>query len=146
MAKQKSPPPPPSPEAREHVLQQVRAATAPTDALAEEMDRRYRSGDGADNFAQLASRSLEPLPRIVCVCDEYRDLISRDKQERKQIETQICRLGAKARAAGIHRLLATQEPSRDTIKGPLDSNIPARVGLKMGKALESKMLLNHDGA
>jgi len=114
--------------------------------LAEEMDRRYRIGTGADNFSQLALRTPEAMPRIVCVCDEYRDLISRDKQERKQIEAQICRLGAKARAAGIHLILATQEPSRDTIKGPLDSNIPARVGLKMGKAIESRMLLGDDGA
>lgn len=114
--------------------------------LAEEMDRRYRIADGADSFAQLANRSAEPLPRIVCVCDEYRDLISRSRPERKLIEEQICRLGAKARAAGIHLILATQEPSRDTIKGPLDANIPARVGLKMGKAVESRMLLNDGGA
>ncbi|HEY2249409.1 MAG TPA: DNA translocase FtsK, partial [Planctomycetaceae bacterium] len=114
--------------------------------LAEEMDRRYRNIEGADSFQQLVAKSQERLPRIVCVCDEYRDLISRDRQERKQIEQQICRLGAKARAAGIHLILATQEPSRDTIKGPLDSNIPARVGLKMGKDLESRMLLNQPGA
>jgi DNA segregation ATPase FtsK/SpoIIIE-like protein len=73
-------------------------------------------------------------------------LISRDREERKLIEGYICRLGAKARAAGIHLILATQEPSRDTIKGQLDSNMPARVGLKMGKALESNMLLNMAGA
>ena len=114
--------------------------------LAEEMDRRYRLFEGVDSFSQLIEKSSEPLPRIVCVCDEYRDLISRDRKERKAIEQQICRLGAKARASGIHLILATQEPSRDTIKGPLDSNIPARVGLKMGKALESRMLLNESGA
>ncbi|MSR58520.1 MAG: DNA translocase FtsK, partial [Planctomycetaceae bacterium] len=93
--------------------------------LAEEMDRRYRRFDGADSFQQVAAKSNQPLPRIVCVCDEYRDLISLNRDERKRIEAQICRLGAKARAAGIHLILATQEPSRDTIKGPLDSNIPA---------------------
>lgn len=114
--------------------------------LSEEMDKRYRNCDGADNFSQMVAKSEGPLPRIVCVCDEYRDLISRDRKERKLIESQICRLGAKARAAGIHLILATQEPSRDTIKGPLDSNIPARVGLKMGKRLESTMLLNEGGA
>jgi S-DNA-T family DNA segregation ATPase FtsK/SpoIIIE len=114
--------------------------------LCDEMDRRYRLSDGADSFAQMSAKSAQPLPRIVCVCDEYRDLISRNRDERKGIEEQICRLGAKARAAGIHLILATQEPSRDTIKGPLDSNIPARVGLKMGKGLESKMLLNESGA
>lgn len=114
--------------------------------LAEEMDRRYRLCPGADSFRQLALQSAGPLPRIVCVCDEYRDLISRSRPERKQIEEQICRLGAKARAAGIHLILATQEPSRDTIKGPLDCNMPARVGLKMGKPVESRMLLNESGA
>ena len=114
--------------------------------LGEEMDRRYRQLDGADSHAQLAARSNVPLPRIVCICDEYRDLISRSRDERKQIEDQICRLGAKARAAGIHLILATQEPRRETIKGPLDSNIPARVGLWMQKAQESRMLLSEAGA
>lgn len=114
--------------------------------LASEMDRRYRQLDGADSHAQLVARSDVPLPRIVCVCDEYRDLISRSREERKQIEEQICRLGAKARAAGIHLILATQEPRRETIRGPLDSNIPARVGLWMQKAQESRMLLSEGGA
>ena len=114
--------------------------------LAAEMDRRYRQLDGADSHAQLVARSDVPLPRIVCVCDEYRDLISRSREERKQIEEQICRLGAKSRAAGIHLILATQEPRRETIKGPLDSNIPARVGLWMQKAQESRMLLSEAGA
>ncbi|MBS0201308.1 MAG: DNA translocase FtsK [Planctomycetes bacterium] len=114
--------------------------------LVDEMDRRYRQLDGADSHAQLVARSDVPLPRIVCVCDEYRDLISRSREERKQIEDQICRLGAKARAAGIHLILATQEPRRETIKGPLDSNIPARVGLWMQKAQESRMLLSEPGA
>ncbi|MGQ0633700.1 MAG: FtsK/SpoIIIE domain-containing protein [Planctomycetaceae bacterium] len=114
--------------------------------LVAEMDRRYREFEGVDSFSQRVAKSAGPLPRIVCVCDEYRDLISRDRDERKQIEQHICRLGAKARAAGIHLILATQEPSRDTIKGPLDSNIPTRVGLKMGKSVESRMLLNQAGA
>lgn len=114
--------------------------------LVEEMDVRYRKLDGADSIAQLAERSNVPLPRIVCVCDEYRDLISRSREERKQIEELICRLGAKARAAGIHLILATQEPRRETIRGPLDSNIPARVGLWMQKAQESRMLLSEPGA
>ena len=114
--------------------------------LADEMDDRYRKLDGADSLAQLVTRTREPLPRIVCVCDEYRDLISRSREERKLVEAQICRLSAKARAAGIHLILATQEPRRETIVGPLDANMPARVGLRMGKSLESNMLLNESGA
>lgn len=114
--------------------------------LAEEMDRRYRLFDGADSFAHLIERTGKPMPRIVCVCDEYRDLISRSRDERKLIEAQICRLGAKARAAGIHLILATQQPSRETIVGALDANMPARVGLRMGKRVESTMLLGDGGA
>jgi DNA segregation ATPase FtsK/SpoIIIE-like protein len=114
--------------------------------LGDEMDRRYGLLDGADSLAHLASRSDVPLPRIVCVCDEYADLINRSRAERILIEEQVCRLGAKSRAAGIHLILATQQPSRQTIKGALDSNIPARVGLRMQKAMESQMLLNESGA
>lgn len=128
------------------VFPDEQSASNVLEELAEEMDARYRRLDGADSIDQLAARTDQPLPRIVCVCDEYRDLISLSKEERKRIESHICRLGAKARAAGIHLILATQQPSRDTIKGPLDANIPARVGLKMGKALESNMLLSEHGA
>jgi DNA segregation ATPase FtsK/SpoIIIE, S-DNA-T family len=80
------------------------------------------------------------------VVDEYFDLINRSKADRRAIEEQVCRLGAKAPAAGIHLMIATQQPSRETIKGALDANIPARIGLKMGKAQESRMLLNSPGA
>jgi hypothetical protein len=128
------------------VFPDEQSASSVLEELADEMDARYRKLDGADSIDQFAARTNQHLPRIVCVCDEYRDLISRSKEERKLIEAHICRLGAKARAAGIHLILATQQPSRDTIKGPLDANIPARVGLKMGKALESNMLLNEPGA
>jgi len=114
--------------------------------LAEEMDRRYRLFNGADSFTDVVSRENVILPRIVCLCDEYRDLISRDKTQRQAIEDQICRLGSKARAAGIHLIIATQEARRETIKGALDSNMPARVGLKMGKALESRLLFGENGS
>lgn len=113
--------------------------------LCDEMESRYAMMNGADTIADVALQAGGRLPRIVCVCDEYRDLISRGRGERRQIESQICRL-VKARAAGIHLILATQEASRDTIRGPLDSNIPARVGLKMGRHLESRMLLGVAGA
>ncbi|MEX0701606.1 MAG: FtsK/SpoIIIE domain-containing protein [Planctomycetales bacterium] len=114
--------------------------------LAEEMDARYARLDGADTLAQHVAQNGAPLPRIVCVCDEYADLLGRGRDERKALEEQICRLGAKARAAGIHLVLATQQPSRDVVKGALDANIPARVALKMQSAIESRMLLGESGA
>lgn len=116
------------------------------EALADEMDRRYRLLGGADSIAQLEPQADDPLPRIVCVIDEYFDLISRNKKTREAIEDQIARLGSKSRAAGIHLVIATQQPSRETIKGVIDSNISARVGLKVQKATESRMLFGEAGA
>ncbi len=116
--------------------------------LADEMDVRYRLLEKAraDSLREYVRISGTPVPRIICVVDEYFDLINRDRQERKELETQICRLGAKARAAGIHLMLATQQPSRETIKGALESNIAARVGLMMRNRIESRMLLGQGGA
>jgi hypothetical protein len=115
--------------------------------LADEMDARYATFNGADSLTQYVERTGgRPVPRIVCVCDEYFDLISQGRSERQALEAQIFRLGAKARAAGIHLILATQQPSRQVIKGALDANIPARVGLKMNSAIESRMLLGAAGA
>jgi hypothetical protein len=116
--------------------------------LVEEMEKRYRlmHASGSDSLAEHIERTGKPLPRIVCVCDEYADLILSDKEERKAIEHQISRLGAKARAAGIHLVLATQQPSRQILQGVLLANIPARVGLQTKSPIESRMLLNETGA
>ncbi len=116
--------------------------------LVSEMERRYVSFQeaGVDSVDRYRGSTRQILPRIVCVCDEYYALISGDSKKRKEIETQVSLLGAKARAAGIHLILATQQPSREVVKGVLDSNIPARVGLMMVKKEESKMLLGQGGA
>jgi hypothetical protein len=117
--------------------------------LADEMDRRYRllQDAGVDTLDALAQKKGKKIPRIVCMCDEYFDLISQTNSgSRKALEAQIFRLGAKSRAAGIHLIIATQQPSRQVIKGALDANIPARIGFKMDKAIESNMLLNQKGA
>ncbi|MGO9601031.1 MAG: DNA translocase FtsK [Isosphaeraceae bacterium] len=118
------------------------------ESLAEEMDRRYRllAESGSDNLAEHVKRTGRSLPRIICVCDEYADVLRRERDEKRAIEHQINRLGSKARAAGIHLTLATQQPSRETIRGALDTNIPARVGLKTNSYIESKMLLATTGA
>jgi DNA segregation ATPase FtsK/SpoIIIE-like protein len=116
--------------------------------LAREMERRYVlfQKAGVDNINEYAGTTRHVLPRIVCVCDEYYALMAGDSKKRKEIEAQITLLGAKARAAGIHLILATQQPSREVVKGVLDSNIPARVALMMVKKEESKMLLGRTGA
>jgi hypothetical protein len=116
--------------------------------LADEMDKRYSLLQNArvDNRDEFVAKTGKMMPRIVCICDEYYDLISRNKDERAELEEQIFRLGAKAGAAGIHLMIATQQPSRKTIKGALDANIPARIAFKMSKPIESTMLLSQKGA
>jgi DNA segregation ATPase FtsK/SpoIIIE-like protein len=117
-------------------------------ALVEEMERRYAlmSETRADTLADHIRRTGQPIPRIFCVCDEYADVIAVDTKQRRAIELQIMRLGAKARAAGIHLMLAVQHPSSEIVRGALNANIPARIGLKVQKALYSHMLLNEAGA
>ena len=114
------------------------------DRLVEEMESRYRAFQeaGVDHLAELQQAGGR-LPRIVCVCEEYADLLF---WGRKEIEERIRRLGQKARAAGIHLVLAVQQPSREIVKGALQANIPARVGLRVTSRIESKMLLDRSGA
>ncbi|MFT3766759.1 MAG: FtsK/SpoIIIE domain-containing protein [Minicystis sp.] len=118
------------------------------DDLVTEMDRRYRllHDAGVDDLARYQAKTGAPLPRIVCFCDEYFALISQDRQQKKQIEAAVALLGAKARAAGIHLVIATQQPSRQVIQGALDANMPCRVGLMTQSAIESRMLLQTTGA
>jgi DNA segregation ATPase FtsK/SpoIIIE, S-DNA-T family len=116
--------------------------------LIEEMDHRFQltRTSGADNLSDHVRATGKPLARIVCVCDEYFALISQDKEERRQIETAVALLGAKARAAGIHLILATQQPSRAVITGIIQANLPCRVALALSSHIESNMILGTRGA
>jgi DNA segregation ATPase FtsK/SpoIIIE-like protein len=118
------------------------------EALIEEMESRYLNFEKyhADDLQHYAQRSGDRKPRIVCVCDEYADLVSADKKVRKEIEKSISRLGAKARAAGIHLILATQRPSRDIVSGVLKANMSCKVGLRVQSLIESRLILEVQGA
>ena len=78
----------------------------------------------------MAAKTGQVLPRIVCVCDEYADLLV-DRAATKNVEAAISRLGAKARAAGIHLIIATQYPDRKTVNGALKMNLSGRVCLRV---------------
>jgi DNA segregation ATPase FtsK/SpoIIIE, S-DNA-T family len=81
------------------------------------------------------------------LCDEYYALLSQaEKEDKKAIERSIGLLGAKARASGIHMVLAMQQASRKIIQGSIDTNIPCRVALMTSSAIESRMVLQSDGA
>jgi hypothetical protein len=105
------------------------------DRLIAEMEDRYR----------LVEEWDRRKPRIVCFCDEYADLVA-VRKERKEVEERIRRLGAKARAAGIHLVIATQYPRADIVDGALKANLPGRVCLRVTSHTQSNMMLNTSGA
>lgn len=137
--------------------------------LSAEMDRRYKvmSKVGVRHFTSfnekvseairagepirdpLAARddplagTLEPWPYIVCVVDELADLMLTN---RKEVEHEITRLTQKARAAGIHLILATQRPSVDVVTSLIKANVPTRISFQVASATDSRVILGESGA
>lgn len=120
--------------------------------LADEMDRRYtlleengvKKLPDYNELAQRDDNDLEPLPYIVLLCDEFADLIKTVKNP-KDVEDPIQRLGQKARAAGVHVILATQSPRREVITGIIKANIPSTVCMMVGSNNESMIALGETG-
>lgn len=111
--------------------------------LLAEMDSRYQSFKtaGVTNIMEARQRGIV-MPYIVVFIEEMADLIMQDKD----IEDHIVRLAQKARAAGIHLVLATQRPDAKTFSGLIRSNIPARIALTVQKSTESTIILDEPGA
>ena len=93
---------------------------------------------------------LEALPLIVIVIDEYADMLGalaqEDRAKSKRVEGLIVRIAQKARAAGLHLIVATQRPSVDVITGLIKSNIPTRVSFKVSSKTDSRTILDQSGA
>ncbi len=111
------------------------------EGLIDEMEDRYRRMADADvdDLRGLVRSEGRTIPRIVCICDEYADLVA-ESDDRRGIEAAIARLGAKARAAGIHLILATQTPRRDIISGTIKSNLPTCIGLRVSSGAEARII------
>ena len=150
------------------VVTDMRQAAAALHWCVGEMDRRYKlmSAVGVRNLAGYNQKvrdakkagkplthpfsltpdnpePLEPLPHIVVVIDELADLMM---VVGKKVEELIARLAQKARAAGIHLILATQRPSVDVITGLIKANIPTRIAFQVSSKIDSRTILDQQGA
>ncbi len=114
--------------------------------LVNEMESRYRQfedqqcNDLPTYNRKFADRPEKHLPRIVCIFDEYADFMS-EKETANSLEQSIKRLGAMARAAGIHLIIATQRPEAKVVTPLIRSNLPGRVALRTASAADSAIIL-----
>ncbi|PHE38334.1 cell division protein FtsK [Bacillus pseudomycoides] len=133
------------------VITDVKAATAALKWAVEEMERRYElfAHVGARDLTRyntiVSSREIpgEALPYIVIVIDELADLMMVAPGD---VEEAICRIAQKARACGIHLLVATQRPSVDVITGLIKSNIPTRIAFTVSSQVDSRTIIDIGGA
>lgn len=117
----------------------------------DEMERRFnliseervRNIDEYNKIEKVLQNKVKKMPFIVIIFDEFADFMAVAKNE---IEDKIRRLAAKARAAGIHLILATQRPSTDVVTGTLKANMPARIAFKVAGRVDSEVIMGAPGA
>ncbi|NYS48701.1 DNA translocase FtsK [Streptococcus danieliae] len=137
------------------VVTNPRKASRALQKVVDEMEDRYQ------RFSKVGARHIQgynervaahnqtselkevPLPLIVVIVDELADLMM---VASKEVEDAIIRLGQKARAAGIHMILATQRPSVDVISGLIKANVPSRVAFAVSSGTDSRTILDENGA
>ncbi|MDS5373886.1 DNA translocase FtsK [Streptococcus pneumoniae] len=137
------------------VVTNPRKASKALQKVVDEMENRYElfAKMGVRNIAGFNAKVEEfnaqseykqiPLPLIVVIVDELADLMM---VASKEVEDAIIRLGQKARAAGIHMILATQRPSVDVISGLIKANVPSRVAFAVSSGTDSRTILDENGA
>lgn len=143
------------PDEDEAVITDCNKVVATLNSLCVEMDRRYSllslagcRGLGEYNQKFIAKR-LNPekghryMPYIVVIIDEFADLIM---QAGKEVEMPLCRIAQKARAVGIHAIIATQRPSTNVITGLIKAQFPGRIAFRVAQMVDSKTILDRTGA
>jgi len=133
------------------VITDVKAATAALKWAVDEMERRYelfahtgvRDINRFNELAMQHKRYSDKLPFIVIIIDELADLMMMSPAD---VEEAICRIAQKARACGIHLIVATQRPSVDVITGLIKANIPTRIAFSVSSQVDSRTIIDISGA
>ena len=132
------------------VVTEPRKAAGALGSAVQEMERRYRlfaenNVRDIKSFNKLAAEQpeLEKMPYIAIIIDELADLMM---VVGKDVEDSICRIAQKARAAGMHLIVATQRPSVDVITGLIKANIPSRIAFAVSSQVDSRTILDGSGA
>lgn len=136
------------------VISEAHGAYAALQWLVSEMHSRYEilkklGLRNITSFNQKKNKQIEgeeipdKLPLIVCIIDEFADLMMVSSSD---LETPIARIAQMARAVGIHLVLATQRPSREVITGIIKANIPTRIAFKVASRVNSQIILDETGA
>jgi DNA segregation ATPase FtsK/SpoIIIE, S-DNA-T family len=126
------------------VITDMKKAGMLLDSLIVEMEKRYElfATNGSRNIAGYNKKTKNTMPYIVVVIDEFADLMI----QCPQVEDYVDRLGFKARASGIHLIIATQRPDKDTITGRIKANIESRIALSVSDITNSRIILDQKGA
>ncbi len=135
----------------DEIFYDTKKACAMLDWAVNEMERRYqlfleslvRDIDEYNTF--MTAKGEKKLFKILIIIDEFADLMSK-QEDRKNMENAISRLAAKARAAGIHLILATQRPSADIVDGSIKTNFTSRIAFKMSSQTDAMVIMGEAGA
>jgi DNA segregation ATPase FtsK/SpoIIIE, S-DNA-T family len=131
------------------VITKAKQAIVALNNMVGEMERRYKMMSetrtkNIENYNEKAKKeAFEPFPYIVVIIDELADLMMTSG---KEVEYSIARLAQMARASGIHLIVATQRPSVDVVTGLIKANLPSRISYKVGQRVDSKIILDAQGA
>jgi len=131
------------------VITKAKQAIAALNNMVAEMERRYKlmsetRTKNIENYNLKAQKEgLEHFPYIVVIIDELADLMMTSG---KDVEFSIGRLAQMARASGIHLIVATQRPSVDVVTGLIKANLPSRISYRVGQRIDSKIILDQQGA
>ena len=107
------------------------------------MEENVRDLESYNETVRANGEEYKVMPQIVIIIDELADLIM---TAQNSVEDSICRLAQKARAAGIHMVIATQRPSTDILTGVIKANVPSRIALSVSNGIDSRVILDMTGA